>query len=86
MRELMLNAGLPEPQYETEGMFNIVLYRKQSPNLSVQGLSEVEQQVVRLMSGKVKIPLEELCAAINRKKSTTYKILRGLKAKGFLQD
>jgi ATP-dependent DNA helicase RecG len=86
MRELMLNAGLPEPQYETEGMFNIVLYRKQSPNLSVQGLSEVEQQVVRLMSGKVKIPLEELCVAINRKKSTTYKILRGLKAKGFLQD
>lgn len=28
MKELMLNAGLPEPEYETEGMFNITIKRK----------------------------------------------------------
>lgn len=84
MQELMLNAELPEPVYETEGMFNITLYRKSSA-VSTSELTELEKQVVELMSADVRPTMEELCAKINRKKSTTYNILKSLREKGHLK-
>src|SRR5574344_2505117 len=45
MRELMLEAGLSEPQYETEGMFNIILIRKGYSDNHPE-LSDLEQQVI----------------------------------------
>jgi ATP-dependent DNA helicase RecG len=84
MKELMLNANLPEPKYETEGMFNITLYRKKQPSDNTQKLSDIEAQVLNLMISGNKPTIEEICTKINRKKSSVYKILKSLKEKGYL--
>lgn len=84
MQELMLNAGLPEPQYETEGMFNITLYRASALTVEPK-LSGLEKQVIELMSGENKPTVDELCEKIGRKKSTTYNLLRSLRKKGYLK-
>lgn len=84
MKELMLEAGLPEPEYETEGMFTIILHRKGS-EAQVEELSDLEKQVVELMSAAVKPSVEELCEKTGRKKSTIYNLLRGLRSKGYLK-
>ena len=84
MKELMLETGLPEPEYETEGMFNIILYRQGTKN-KTEELSDLEKQVVELMSDNIKPSVEELCERTGRKKSTVYNILRGLRSKGYLK-
>lgn len=84
MQELMLNAGLPEPQYEIEGMFNITLYRASALTVEPK-LSDLEKQVIELMSGENKPTVDELCEKIGRKKSTTYNLLRSLRKKGYLK-
>ena len=83
MQELMLNAGLSEPLYETEGMFNIILLRK-GHSANSPKLTDLEKQVIELMSGDVKPTVDELCKKINRKKSTTYNLLKSLRDKGLL--
>lgn len=84
MRELMLNAGLPEPQYETEGMFNITLSRAVASALTPK-LSDLEKLVIELMSVDDKPSVDELCEKIGRKKSTTYNILKSIREKGYLK-
>ena len=85
MRELMLGDGLPEPEYDTEGMFNITLRRAPSPTQKAE-LSDLENQVIRLMSSASKPSIDELCEKIGRKKSTTYRILKSLRDKGYLKE
>ena len=82
MKDLMLGEGLSEPQYETEGMFNITLFRK-GASASDNGLSDLEKQVLELMSSDIKPTIDELCKKIERKKSTIYNILKSLKGKGY---
>ena len=85
MQELMLGAGLPEPKYETDGMFNITLLRKGYTANNLE-LSDLEKQVMDLMLGEIKPTIDELCEKIGRKKSTTYKLLKSLRAKGLLNS
>ncbi|MGM9694126.1 MAG: helix-turn-helix domain-containing protein [Alloprevotella sp.] len=40
---------------------------------------------MELMSEEVKPTIDELCKKINRKKSTTYNLLKSLRDKGFLK-
>ena len=82
MKDLMLGEGLSEPQYETEGMFNITLFRK-GVAASDNGLSDLEKQVLELMSSDIKPTIDELCKNIERKKSTIYNIVKSLKSKGY---
>lgn len=84
MQELMQDAGLPEPHYETEGMFNIILQRKEKHTISIN-LSKLESQVVELLSSNPKLSIDELCVQIDRKKSTVYNILRSLRSRGYLK-
>ena len=84
MKELMLEAGLPEPQYETEGMFTIVLYRRNNADM-VSELSFFERQVNELVSAGGKPSVEELCEKTGKKKSTIYNTLKGLRNKGYLK-
>lgn len=84
MKELMLEAGLPEPEYETEGMFTVILYRRATENPEVE-LSVLEKQVVELMSSTTTPSIEELCKNTGRKKSTVYNTLRSLRNKGYLK-
>jgi len=82
MKDLMLSEGLSEPQYETEGMFNITLFRKGASG-SDNGLSDLEKLVLELMSSDIKPTIEQLCKKLERKKSTIYNILKSLKVKGY---
>lgn len=84
MKELMLEAGLPEPEYETEDMFTIILYRQEA-GAQANELSDLEKQVIELMSATAKPSVEELCEKTGRKKSTVYNILRSLRDKGYLR-
>ncbi len=86
MHKLMVSAGLPKPEYETEGMFNIILRRKgeKSVKAEVPELSELEKQILRLMSASVKPTIEELCEKMNRKKSSVYNALKSLRNKGLI--
>ena len=83
MKELMLNAGLPEPEYETEGMFTVTLRRKASV-VENPGLSELEKQVKDFMSVEIKPSIDELCEKTGKKKSTIYNTLKSLREKGYI--
>ena len=83
MKELMLNAGLPEPEYETEGMFTVTLRRKASV-VENPGLSELEKQVKDFMSVETKPSIDELCEKTGKKKSTIYNTLKSLREKGYI--
>lgn len=83
MHELMLNAGLPAPEYETEGIFTIILYRKKKEP-AFQILSDIERQVVEIMTDGHAPSIDELCSKTNRKKSTIYNALKSLKLKGYI--
>lgn len=83
MKELMLEAGLPEPKYETEGMFTIICYRRKSLE-KAQTLSDLESKIIALASKDPKPSVEELCEKTGRKKSTIYNILKDLRSKGYL--
>ena len=83
MKELMLGEGLREPQYETEGMFNITLFRK-GASTGDDRLSDLEKQVLGYMTADTRPTIDELCTKIDRKKSTTYNVLKSLKSKGYL--
>ena len=83
MKELMLNAGLPEPEYETEGMFTITLRRKASV-VENTGLSELEKKVMDFMSVEIKPSIDELCEKTGKKKSTIYNTLKSLREKGYI--
>lgn len=81
MQELMMEAGLPDPEYETEGMFCVTFYRR-SGAIKAIGLTGLEKQVADLMSAEVKPTIAELCEKTDRKKSTIYNTLKSLKKRG----
>ncbi len=85
MKQLMLAAGLPEPVYETEGIFTVILYRECSVG-DAPGISDLEKKVALLMSADVKPTVEELCEKTGRGKSTVYNALRTLRGKGYLRQ
>ncbi len=72
------------PEYETEGMFTIILYRKSSAAAPPE-LTDLEKRVVDLMSADHKPSMDELCQMVGRKKSTTYNLLKGLRERGYLR-
>lgn len=45
MQELMINAGLPAPEYETTDFFTIILHRKNYVNISAK-FSEIKKQYI----------------------------------------
>ena len=83
MKELMLNAGLPEPEYETEGMFTITLRRKASI-VETTDITELEKQVMNILSIEPKPSIDELCEKTGKKKSTIYNALKSLREKGYI--
>lgn len=83
MQELMLSANLLEPMFETDGMFNIILYRKRKNNVDVD-LTDLEKKILDITNANAEISIEELCVSTNRKKSTIYSVLKSLKSKGYL--
>ncbi len=81
MQELMLEAGLPRPEYETEGMFCVTFYRENF-SAKVSGFTGLERKVAELMSADVKPTIAELCEMTGRKKSTIYNTLKSLRERG----
>ena len=50
----------------------------------MENITDLEKQVIELMSGEVKPTIDDLCEKIDRKKSTTYNLLKSLRDKGLL--
>ena len=49
-----------KPEYETEGMFTLILYRKSSAVASPE-LTDLEKRIVEVMSADIKPSIDDLC-------------------------
>ncbi|MGM9869624.1 MAG: ATP-binding protein [Sodaliphilus sp.] len=83
MRKEMLDAGLPEPVFETEGMFTIVLSRTSKVN--AQPLSEMQAKLIEIVKRNPTMSMKEMGEMMGVGRTSIYKIIRSLKEMGILE-
>lgn len=89
MQEAMQEAKLPEPEFHTDGMFTVVLKRKQNnyaTNDIVNGIvNENEQAITILLRAKPGLNASEIAESISKSWRTTMRYLKSLNQKGLLE-
>lgn len=78
MNNLMAEAGLPAPEYRTEGFFTTVLYKKSPTSFknvgenvgenvtkNLKGIAKREKSIIELIRSKPKISTAELSKILN---------------------
>ena len=89
MQEAMQEAKLPEPEFHTDGMFTVVLKRKQNnyaTNDIVNGIvNENEQAITILLRAKPGLNASEIAESISKSWRTTMRYLKSLNEKGLLE-
>ena len=83
MRKEMLDAGLPEPKYDTEGMFTVTLRRplKKGQN----ELTDIQVEAVRIIKENPTLTMEQIGAKMGIGRTSAYKIIKSLKEIGLLE-
>lgn len=88
MNREMEGAGLPLPEFETEGMFTVTLYRK-SRKKAAGGNSGPKPQkphsILEAISQNPKVTLAEISRVMGISRTKVYMQVRQLKEKGILQ-
>ena len=89
MQEAMQEAKLPEPEFHTDGMFTVVLKRKQN-NYATNGIvngivNENEQAITILLRAKPGLNASEIAESISKSWRTTMRYLKSLNQKGLLE-
>lgn len=89
MKKEMLDAGLPEPIFETEGMFTVIFKRPaatQDKKDEVKGLqiTEIQREILSAITEKPTITMEELGLKFSVGRSSIYKNIKTLKEQGIL--
>lgn len=84
MRKSMLDAGLPEPVFETEGFFTVTLYRPTTQAQTAKVVEEVRttdkyEAILALIKENPTISSEEIILQTRLKRSTFYNYLNKLK-------
>lgn len=80
MRKEMLDAGLPEPSYDVEGMFTVTLQR---PKKQIMwNLSDIQSKTIHILQKSPSLTLEQIGAEIGLKRTATYKVIKELKEMG----
>ena len=89
MQEAMQEAKLPEPEFHTDGMFTVVLKRKQNnyaTNDIVNGIvNENEQAITILLRTKPGLNASEIAESISKSWRTTMRYLKSLNEKGLIE-
>ena len=89
----MQEAKLPEPEFHTDGMFTVVLKRKQNnyaTNDIVNGIvngivNENEQAITILLRAKPGLNASEIAESISKSWRTTMRYLKSLNEKGLIE-
>ncbi|MCM1220066.1 MAG: helix-turn-helix domain-containing protein [Lachnospiraceae bacterium] len=89
MKKDMLDAGLPEPIFETEGMFTVIFKRPAAMQAIKEQakdfqLTEIQREILSAITDKPNITMDELGAMLNLGRSSIYKNLKQLKEQGIL--
>ena len=83
MRKEMLDAGLPQPVFETEGMFSIVLSRPRKDN--VLHLNDMQAKLIEVMRRNPFMSMKEMGEEMGVGRTSIYKIIRRLKELNILE-
>ena len=83
MRKEMLDAGLPQPVFETEGMFSIVLSRPRKDN--VLHLNDMQAKLIEVVRRNPFMSMKEMGEEMGVGRTSIYKIIRRLKELNILE-
>lgn len=83
----MIEAGLPEPKFNTNGMFTVTIRRpsKQSDEQKLSQLSEIQRNIIQLIRDNPALTMEEIGNRIGFGRTKTYQNIKVLREKGFLK-
>ena len=79
----MLDAGLPEPIYDTDGMFTVTFHRP--INKKMVELTDLQSKVIQTVKTNPSLTMEQIGKAIGIGRTSVYKIVKSLKEIGILE-
>ena len=79
----MLDAGLPEPIYDTDGMFTVTFRR--TINKKMVELTDLQSKVIQTVKTNPSLTMEQIGKAIGIGRTSVYKIVKSLKEIGILE-
>ncbi len=83
MRKEMLDAGLPEPTYDTEGMFTVTFKRPMRTNST--HLTDLQNKLIQVVKQKPFLTMEQIGKELGIGRTYVYKIVRSLRELGLLE-
>ena len=83
IRELMKEAGLPDPVFQKEGIFTVTLCRPE--NASGQTAQKSSEKIIALISQNAHIAISELADRLGVTKRAVEKQIANLKKEGLLE-
>lgn len=85
MKNDMLAVGLPEPIFETEGMFTVIFQRPVKIQLPKNvGLTQIQIDILSAITRKSTVTMEELSIMLGIGRSAIYQSIKSLKENGLL--
>lgn len=83
MRKEMLDAGLSEPVYDTDGMFTVTFQRPLN-NTNIE-LTKLQSKFVQTVKKNPSLTMEQIAEAIGIGRTSVYKVAKSLKDVGILE-
>ena len=83
MRKAMLDAGLSEPRYDTDGMFTVT-FRRPSHHKNIE-LTDLQAKVIQTVRKTPSLSMEQIGEEIGLGRTSVYKIVKNLKEMGILE-
>lgn len=89
MKKDMLDAGLPEPIFETEGMFTVIFKRPRAAEgikneVKTFQITDIQRKILSAITDKPTITMDELGTMLSLGRSSIYKNIKQLKEQGIL--
>ena len=87
IRDLMKDAGLPEPVFQKEGIFTLTLKRPDidSGKMSEKMSEKVSEKILRLINENSLITTEELAGVVGKSTRTVERQIKQLKEQGKIE-
>lgn len=89
MKKDMIEAGLPEPVFETDGLFTVIFKRPVAmqaikDEVEIVQVTEIQYNILHFITGKPTITMDELGAKLRLGRSSIYQNIKQLKQQGIL--
>lgn len=79
----MLDVGLPEPTYDTDGMFTVTFRRPF--NKGKIELTDIQVEVIQAVKKNPTLTMEQIGETIGIGRTSVYKVVKSLKEIGVLE-